>query len=166
MPDSPLELFRRLTNGVYVIGVQHGDRQNAFTAAWLTQVSFDPLLIALSVNPGHASFPLLTAAKGFAISILPADGIALAKHFGLQSGRTNDKLHGQDWSRSRGGYPVLDAAVAQLDCSVLQEHVAGDHVVVIARVDDGVMRHAAATPLRYAETGNLDGSAALYPVSF
>ena len=57
----PLELCRRLTNGLYVVGVAHGERRNAFTAAWLTQVSFDPLLVALSVNPSHASFPILVA---------------------------------------------------------------------------------------------------------
>jgi len=49
--SRPIDPFRRLSNGVYVIGVTHAGRSNAFTAAWLTQVSFDPLLIALSVDP-------------------------------------------------------------------------------------------------------------------
>ena len=64
---APLELFRRLTNGLYVVGVAHGEQRDGFTAAWLTQVSFDPLLVALSINPSHASFPLLVAAGTFAI---------------------------------------------------------------------------------------------------
>ena len=55
MSDTPLDLFRRLTNGLYVVGVAHGDRRDAFTAAWITQVSFQPLLLALSINPTHAS---------------------------------------------------------------------------------------------------------------
>ena len=37
MSSAPLALFRRLSNGVYVIGVSHGSRSNAFTAAWITQ---------------------------------------------------------------------------------------------------------------------------------
>jgi flavin reductase (DIM6/NTAB) family NADH-FMN oxidoreductase RutF len=44
-------LFQRLTQGVYVVGVAHEEARNAFTAAWVMQVSFDPLLLALSVNP-------------------------------------------------------------------------------------------------------------------
>jgi len=44
-----------------VVGVADGDRRNAFTAAWVTQVSFRPLLLAVSVSPGHASYPLLRA---------------------------------------------------------------------------------------------------------
>ena len=48
-------LFRRLTLGVYVVGVAHDGQRDAFTAAWLMQVSFEPLLLALSVNPANAS---------------------------------------------------------------------------------------------------------------
>ena len=86
--DPPLALFRRLTNGLYVVGVAHGSERDAFTAAWITQVSFDPLLVALSVNPGHASFPLLAAAGAFAVSILGQGQLELARHFGTQSGRS------------------------------------------------------------------------------
>lgn len=51
MSGSVAALFQRLTQGVYLVGVSHGDRRNAFTAAWVMQVSFDPLLLALSINP-------------------------------------------------------------------------------------------------------------------
>lgn len=47
-------LFQRLTQGVYVVGVAHGEVRKAFTAAWVMQVSFEPLLLALSINPHHA----------------------------------------------------------------------------------------------------------------
>ncbi len=57
--SAPIELFRRLSTGVYVVGVAHEGRANAFTAAWITQVSFDPLLVALSVNPQNFSHSLL-----------------------------------------------------------------------------------------------------------
>ena len=86
------DLFHRLTAGVYVIGVAHGDRRNAFTAAWLTQVSFDPLLLALSVNPGHASWPLMQGGGGFTVNVLAREQLALARHFGTQSAREADKL--------------------------------------------------------------------------
>jgi flavin reductase (DIM6/NTAB) family NADH-FMN oxidoreductase RutF len=49
MDESIAALFQRLTHGVYVVGVAHGEVRNAFTAAWVMQVSYDPLL-ALSIN--------------------------------------------------------------------------------------------------------------------
>ena len=45
MSAAIADLFQRLTQGVYVVGVAHGEVRNAFTAAWVMQVSFDPLLL-------------------------------------------------------------------------------------------------------------------------
>jgi flavin reductase (DIM6/NTAB) family NADH-FMN oxidoreductase RutF len=52
-------LFRQLTAGVYVVGVAQEERRNASTAVWAVQVSFKPLLLAVSINPEHSSYPLL-----------------------------------------------------------------------------------------------------------
>jgi flavin reductase (DIM6/NTAB) family NADH-FMN oxidoreductase RutF len=164
--DSPLALFRRLTNGLYVVGVAHASKRDAFTAAWITQVSFDPLLIALSVNPGHASFPLLTAAGAFAVSILGQGQVEMARHFGTQSGRSVDKLANQRWQPATGGAPVLSDAIGYLECQVIARHTAGDHELVLAQVVGGSVLTPNALPMTYAETGNLDGSAALYPPRF
>jgi flavin reductase (DIM6/NTAB) family NADH-FMN oxidoreductase RutF len=163
MSDRPLDLFRRLTNGVYVVGVSHGGRSDAFTAAWITQVSFDPLQLALSINPGHASYPILIAARGFAVSILSRGQIEVARHFGTQSGRAVDKLAGQRWEEAPGGAPVLLDALAYLECRVIDRHPTGDHELVLGHVIGGRVLNAQAAPMTYAETGNLDGSAELYP---
>jgi flavin reductase (DIM6/NTAB) family NADH-FMN oxidoreductase RutF len=159
------DLFRRLSAGVYVIGVADGERRNAFTAAWLTQVSFDPLLVALSVNPGHASWPLLLAGGGFLVNVLSREQLDLARHFGTQSGRDADKLAGIGWWSGPSGAPILDGALAYLDCRLTQRVPAGDHEIVIARPAAGEMLRPDATPLLYADTGDLDGSRELYPPS-
>lgn len=156
-------LFRRLSTGVYVIGVAHGGRRNAFTAAWLTQVSFEPLLVALSVNPGHASYPILHQSGTFAVSVLSEDQIEAARRFGTVSGREHDKLEGSGWRPARGGAPVLRDALAWLECEVAGRAAAGDHEIVLGRVVDGDITAPGARPLLYADTGNLDGSEALYP---
>jgi flavin reductase (DIM6/NTAB) family NADH-FMN oxidoreductase RutF len=166
MSDPPLEVFRRLTNGLYVVGVAHGEQRDGFTAAWLTQASFDPLLVALSINPSHASYPILVAAGTFAVSILSHGQIELARHFGTQSGRAVDKLAGQRWQTAYGGAPVLLDALAYLECRVVGRHPAGDHELVLGQVVGGRLLVPAALPMTYAETGNLDGSAELYPSAF
>jgi flavin reductase (DIM6/NTAB) family NADH-FMN oxidoreductase RutF len=166
MSDAPQELFRRLTNGLYVVGVAHGDKRDAFTAAWITHVSFDPLLLVLSINPTHASYPILTAAGLFTVSILRRGQLELARHFGTQSGRAVDKLAGQRWQAALGGAPVLLDAAAYLECRVTARHTAGDHELVVAQVVDGRVFDPEAEPMTYGETGNLDGSAELYPESF
>lgn len=157
------DLFRRLTAGVYVIGVADRGRRNAFTAAWVTQVSFDPLLVALSANPGHASYPLLVGGGGFALSVLSGDQLHLARHFGTHSARETDKLAGIAWRPGRTGAPILTEAVAYLECSVTQRIPAGDHEIVLARPFAGEILRLDAIPLSYADTGDMDGSRELYP---
>ena len=164
--NSPLSLLRQLTNGLYVVGVAHGIKLGGFTAAWITQVSFDPLLIALSVNPSHASFPLLTGAGAFAVSILGQGQLELARHFGTQSGRNIDKFATQRWQPAPSGAPFLSDAIGYLDCRIVACHPAGDHELMLAEVVGGSILTPDAQPMTYAETGNLDGSDALYPSGF
>lgn len=159
------DLFRRLTAGVYVVGVAEGGQRNAFTAAWLMQVSFDPLLLALSVNPAHASFPLLIGGGGFAVSVLSRNQLDLARHFGTQSARDTDKLSGVSWRAGRNGAPIIAEAVAYLECRLTGRIPAGDHEIVIARPVAGEILLPDTIPLTYADTGDLDGSRGLYPPS-
>lgn len=166
MATQPGALCRRLTNGVYVVGVGDGVHRNAFTAAWITQVSFDPILIALSVNPGHVSYPMMLASRAFTVSILGIRQLEVARHFGTQSGDDVDKLAGQPWTTSVTGIPFLTNAVGYLVCQVTAEHPAGDHRLVLARVIGGELLAPDAAVLGYHETGNLDGSAVLYPPHF
>jgi flavin reductase (DIM6/NTAB) family NADH-FMN oxidoreductase RutF len=159
------DLFRRLSTGIYVIGVAEGERRNAFTAAWLTQVSFDPLLVALSVNPTHASWPLLLGGGGFVVNVLRRDQLQLAEAFGTVSGRDRDKLDAVAWRPGRLGAPILADAIAWLECRLHQRFPAGDHEIVLARPVAGEVVHPAAAPLLYRDTGDIDGSRELYPSS-
>ena len=166
MTRTPLSVFRRLTNGVYVIGVAHAARINAFTAAWLTQVSYDPLLVALGINASHASYPLLVESGAFVVNVLREGQLDLATHFGTQSGREVDKVTGMRWRAGQFGAPVLSDALAFLECRVTTTLPAGDHVIVVAEVVDGAVLDEDASPLRYDETGDADGSAELFPETF
>jgi flavin reductase (DIM6/NTAB) family NADH-FMN oxidoreductase RutF len=162
-PPDVAELFRRLTLGVYAIGVSAGQRQDVFTAAWLTQVSFDPLLLALSINPENASYQLLHASGGFTVNVLTDSQLEWARRFGTRSGRDENKLVGIRWRPGRTGAPILEQALAYFDCALEGRHRAGDHELVVGRVVDGRLLAPGAVPLAYAATGDMDGSSALYP---
>ena len=166
MISRPLDLFRRLTNGVYVVGVTHAGRFNAFTAAWVTQVSFDPLLLGLSVNPDNFSYPMLQQSGVFVINALRTGQLEVARHFGTQSGRRVDKLAGQRWHPGALGAPILEEAAAYLECRVVGSILAGDHQVILGQAVAGDVMADTAEPMSYAETGDIDGSSELYPDHF
>ncbi len=47
-----------------------------------------------------------------------------------------DRFAGLDWELGGGGVPLLADALASLDCEIVAEHAAGDHWIVVGRVDD------------------------------
>jgi flavin reductase (DIM6/NTAB) family NADH-FMN oxidoreductase RutF len=155
--------FRRLTLGVYVVGVAGDGRADAFTAAWVMQASFDPLLLALSINREHASYPLLHAGGGFVVNLLKREQLDLARAFGTLSGRDRDKLAPVRWRPGRGGAPILEEALGYFDCRLEGSMPAGDHDLVLGRVLEARLLDPNAVPLTYADTGDMDGSSALYP---
>ncbi|MEJ2760233.1 MAG: flavin reductase family protein [Gammaproteobacteria bacterium] len=164
MPRDLPSLFRRLTCGVYVIGVSHQGNDSGFTAAWVMQVSFDPLLLAVSVHPDHTSYPLLVGAGVFSVNVLPRGREDLARHFGRPAGV--DKLAGVYWRRGASGMPLLEAAAAYFECELRHDYPAGDHRLVVGRVTGGEVLDADAEPMNYRETGDMDGSSRLYPGDF
>jgi flavin reductase (DIM6/NTAB) family NADH-FMN oxidoreductase RutF len=166
MNSDIVALFHRLTLGVYIIGVAHGAQRDAFTASSVMQASYDPLLLALAINPEHASYALLHAGRSFSVAVLGQQQLELARRFGTTAPGVADKMHGVTWRTGKRGAPILDAALAFFDCAVQAEMPAGDHCIVLGQVLDGAVLMPEGTPLGYAATGNLDQSASLYPDKF
>ena len=83
-------------------GVAHGELRNAFTAAWVMQVSFDPLRLVLSINPHHSSYRLLKEGQAFSVNVLKKGQLELAAHYGGPAGP--DKLALGEWTMG-AGYP-------------------------------------------------------------
>ncbi len=158
------DLFRRLTTGVYVIGVGQGDRANAFTAAWVMQVSYDPLLLALSINARHSSYALLKDTRRFSVNVLGTGDEDRAAHFGQPA--SANKMMPDDWTTGRTGVPLLRGAIAWFECALESETPAGDHVLVLARVIGGQLLNPKTEPMLYRETGALDASTGLFPATF
>jgi len=158
MIENAETLVKQISHGVYVIGVGVGERQNAFTAAWVMQVSFDPLLLAISINPEHYSYQLMKESGVCTVNVLGQGQYAIAEHFGRSA---PDKMTGFQWQQTKTGAPVLSESLAYFDCQVGHYTDAGDHKIAICKVV------AAATlnqgqALLYSQTGNMDGSNGLY----
>jgi flavin reductase (DIM6/NTAB) family NADH-FMN oxidoreductase RutF len=128
------------------------------------RVSFNPLLLALSIDPHHSSYRLLKEGQAFSINVLKKGQLDLAEHFGQPS--STDKLAGQRWTMGRMGLPLLREALAWFECHLVDEHPAGDHMLVLARVIGGKLLDVEAEALSYRETGEMDGSSALFPDVF
>jgi flavin reductase (DIM6/NTAB) family NADH-FMN oxidoreductase RutF len=158
MIENAEALAKQISHGVYVIGVGKGERQNAFTAAWVMQVSFEPLLLAISINPGHYSYQLLQESGICTVNVLGRDQYAIAEHFGRS---TPDKMKGFEWKTSKTGAPVLAESLAYFDCEVSHYADGGDHKIAVCKVVAAAALNQG-LPMLYSQTGDMDGSSELY----
>lgn len=136
------EALRLFTYGLYAITSADGQTRDAMTANWCTQVSFDPPLVALSVENASTSISLIRASKRFAVNVYAADQRPLAGKLGKMYAKDPAKLDGLHWSTASNGCPVLQDTIAWVACEVQNEILAGDSTLFLARVvDAAVLRH-------------------------
>ncbi len=153
------ELLKQITHGVYVIGVSDGEHHNAFTAAWVMQVSFQPLLLAFSINPQSYSYSLLQQGQVCTLNVLKQGQTALAEHFGRSD---RDKMAGHSWQQGKTGAPILLEGSAFFECEVQHYIATGDHILVVCQVVNGGYLQQG-QPMLYSETGDMDGSSQFLP---
>lgn len=151
-------VFKFITQGVYVIAVSDDQHKNAFTAAWVMQVSFAPPMVVFSINPEHYSYQILRSGGICSINVLAREQFKLAEHFGKPGA---DKMSVASWRKAKTGAPVLVGGLAYFDCEVSHYADAGDHKLVVCNVvDAGLLKEG--MPLLYSDTGDMDGSSDLY----
>lgn len=145
-------ILRRFPYGLYAVTVADGDERNAFTANWLTQVSFEPPMIGVAVeNEGH-SIALIRRCGVFTVNLFATGQRELAGHLGRSFARNPRKLDGLAHHPGANGCPILDDALGWLECRVTGEVPAGDHTLFVAEIAEvGVLRDG--ETLTMAETG-------------
>jgi flavin reductase (DIM6/NTAB) family NADH-FMN oxidoreductase RutF len=125
---------KAIAHGVYIITARTKEKVNGMTAAWVSQVSFKPLLLMASIAPERFTHGLIRESGYFAINTLDEDLQNYAATFGFRSGRKTDKFQGIPFFDASHGSPVLDGALAFFECKVVDTFTAGDHTLFIGEV--------------------------------
>lgn len=119
--------------GVTVVTARTGDGASAgVTVNSFCSVSLDPPLVLWCLCKTAPSARVFLAATHFAIHVLAADQGDLSARFSRPS---PDKFAGLVLSRGLGGAPVLNGVVALFECRAEQRVDAGDHYIMLGRVD-------------------------------
>jgi len=136
-----------ISTGVYIITVRSGERINGMTAAWVTQVSFKPKLVVVSIAPARYTHSLIQESGFFCINTLSEDDVELAKKFGFVSGRNEDKFKGINYTNALKGSPIIEGVKAYVECEVVSSVDAGDHTLFIGQVVDAAILKEDSEPL-------------------
>lgn len=129
------------------------------TANAVASVSLDPILVLVCVNHSASTHAHLHARKRFGINVLAEDQRVISEYYArpIRSHECAEKEAGARFDRTLHGTPILHGALAYLECRLNEEHVAGDHTIFIAEVED--VRLRAGEPLlffhgEYRKIGN------------
>jgi len=143
--------LRLLTYGLYAVTVRSGSEHSGFTANWLTQVSFDPPLLALSVENDSHSIRFIQDSGVFTVNVLQRGALETAGTLGRRWAKVPDKLDRVGWDAGPNGCAVLHEALGYLDCAIDAALPAGDSTLFLARITGArVLREG--PPLTMADT--------------
>ncbi len=139
--------------GLYIVGSRAGDRElNGMMADWVMQVSFKPRMLAVSFENDAHTLANVRDDRWFTVNFLPAndEGLHLAAKFAQPHngskilGRTegekavvHHKMDGIPHAVAPHGSPVLNGAMAWLECRAEQFVPVGDHTMIIGEVVGG-----------------------------
>ncbi|MEU2608811.1 3-hydroxy-9,10-secoandrosta-1,3,5(10)-triene-9,17-dione monooxygenase reductase subunit [Streptomyces albus] len=141
--------FRRVLGefctGVVVITAQAGGQPVGFACQSFSSLSLDPPLVLFCPARTSRSWPVIAQAGRFGVNVLSAEQRGISSVFG-RPGR--EKFAALDWAPSPNGAPLLAHALAWLEGTVETVHEAGDHLVVVGRVD-GLAAGAGTSPLLF-----------------
>jgi 3-hydroxy-9,10-secoandrosta-1,3,5(10)-triene-9,17-dione monooxygenase reductase component len=112
-------------------------------------VSLNPPLVAFCVAHTSTTWPKVRAADRHCINILAEHQREICLQLATKDA---EKFAGLTWTKSPAGHPVLDGAVAWMECSPEAEYEAGDHVIVVCRVHH-LDRDQAGRPLLFYHGG-------------
>lgn len=117
--------------GVSVITAAADGRAAAMVVGTFTSVSLDPPLVGFLPDKGSTSWPRIHESGRFCVNVLAADDAAVCKQM---SAKGADKFSSVGYRLSGNGSPILDCALAWIDCDIVSISETGDHFFVLGAV--------------------------------
>jgi flavin reductase (DIM6/NTAB) family NADH-FMN oxidoreductase RutF len=153
-PQDKKIALRAITYGLYVMTAVDGDEYGSGGVNWLTQVSFEPPLVAAGVKGDSSLYEIIERTGQFAVNVLADDQLDVGKAFFRSTTVEGDLLNGQRFEPGEAtGAPVLVDAPWWFECRVTDTVARGDHTVYVAEVVGAGVRDTTRAPLNLRSTG-------------
>lgn len=130
--DDFRHVLGHVPTGVCVVAATTPDGPVGLTVGSFVSASLDPPLVGLLVAHTSTTWPTVEAQENLCVNVLGEDQEDVCRRFAVSGG---DKFAGLAWRPAPSGAPLVERALAWLDCTVEARHEAGDHWFVLARVN-------------------------------
>jgi flavin reductase (DIM6/NTAB) family NADH-FMN oxidoreductase RutF len=139
MPDTETvrAVLHMFNYGLFVAAANGESGPRAATVSWVTQVSFEPRLVAVALRKGTAICDAVQHSRRFALHLVGEHQPEFAQAFFRSHEAAGEKLGGYSFGLSDRGVPLFGAAPAWVECEVVEEaNREGDHALFLARIVD------------------------------
>ena len=126
------EVLGRFATGVAFVTAAPGREPAGLIVNSLTSVSLEPPLISFCPARSSLTWQRMRRAGHFAVNILGREHETFAER---ATPPGSERFAGLDWDAGPAGAPLLTDALAALECEIVAEHPAGDHWIVVGRVE-------------------------------
>ncbi len=146
------DALRHFPAGVTLVTVKAGDRIHGLTVSAFASVSPSPPLIAVIIDRRSSAHQMLEEEGAvFAVNILAEDQAELSNRFAWL--KDEDRFAEGQWATAVTGAPILEEAVAWMDCTIHSRLQAGTHTIYLGEVQASGLPRADESPLVYWNRG-------------
>jgi flavin reductase (DIM6/NTAB) family NADH-FMN oxidoreductase RutF len=134
-PVAFRSVMRHVAGAVSVVTANADGARAGLTATSLTSLSAEPPAVLVCVNRSASAWPVIERAGHFAVNVLGPGHRPIADRFAGRGGFKGEERFGEGaWSRLATGAPILEDALAVLDCDIEEVIVRHSHAILIGRV--------------------------------
>ncbi len=131
------DAYRAFTTSVALITTNGPKGPNVMAAEWTFQVSYDPFLISVHIDPVNVTHDEILATREFGVNLVSEDQVAAMGFAGHYSKADTDKLSSdlfETYPATRIKAPMMKGCPLNAECKLLQHVLIGDHTAFIGEV--------------------------------
>jgi len=128
------DVMRRFPAPIAVVTTRDDDERYGLTVGSLVSLSLEPPLLGISIGKESSSHEPIRRAQGFAVSLLSEAQEHEARHF-ARSGVPPAFLWQGAAVRDGSRGPLVEGALAWLECRTYAAHDVGDHTLFVGQVE-------------------------------
>ncbi|HLG14029.1 MAG TPA: flavin reductase family protein [Blastocatellia bacterium] len=142
-------VMSQFASGVTVVTARcDDDKLRGLTVSAFTSLSLEPPLILVCLDKRASLHDHLKVDMYFAVNILAEEQESVSRRF---ASKEEDRFNGLGYREAPRGSPLLEGAVASVECRLVSVYPGGDHTIFVGEVDSSVVNGG--SPLAYFRGG-------------
>jgi len=139
----------RFASGVTIVTCKNdGGDPCGITVSAFSSLSLEPPLVLICIDKRASLYEDLKEGSYFAVNVLAQDQESVSRRF---ASRDTDRFRGIGYREGLTGAPLIDGAVAFIECRVVNSYHGGDHTIFVGQVESSAVTDG--KPLLYFRGG-------------